>query len=512
MIARVASLIVSTRAPFYGEAVGASSCANMQVAMSTSRIVFGSSCRRVPFVLLGIVLSAGCAAPWFHRQPTETPAAAADSADASLDPDATTEDEAATDTAEDASPVSDILDDYEADLAKLPPDARQRIWEAVRVLSQVRHVDTTRQADTARKEKSRSADSVSNPSRDFGRSSLDTRTTPSRRSNPRRKKTFSAKRRPSEPTAPRAPSRGATESSGEEASDSLSGSRAPALASTDSRRANDADHARETAPASTSEAERESSGAEADLDWHTSLQRSIAALRRELDDEETAKQLSDAELARREVILRMLQVAAGDEENALQEFRYVQGREAAFWRAELFALHLATEANRTPVVSQRAARMLEHLRKANSELAAVSTLDLRNAAFCKNVFGYADVEKFRPYRFEPDQEVLLYVEIENFAFERISAPTERGVGEGERFETEFRGTYHILDGERRRVAQQELPRAKQVSRNLLRDYFVAYRIYMPRNIAPGRYTLELTLEDVKGDKFGQTFLDFEIAR
>ncbi len=156
--------------------------------------------------------------------------------------------------------------------------------------------------------------------------------------------------------------------------------------------------------------------------------------------------------------------------------------------------------------------MLEHLRKANAELAAVSTLDLRNAAFCKNVFGYADVEKFRPYRFEPDQEVLLYVEIENFAFERISAPSERGVGEGERFETEFRGTYHILDGERRRVAQQELPRAKQVSRNLLRDYFVAYRIYMPRNIAPGRYTLELTLEDVKGEKFGQTFLDFEIAR
>ena len=509
MIARVASLIVSTRAPFYGEAVGASSCANMQVAMSTSRIVFGSSCRRVPFVLLGLLLSAGCAAPWFHRQPTETPAAAADSEDASLDPNATTENEAATDAAEDASPVSDILDDYEADLAKLPPDARQRIWEAVRVLSQVRHVDVTGKADTARKEKSRSADSVSNPSRDFGRSSPDTRTTPSRRSNPRRKKTFSAKRRPSEPTAPRAPSRQATESSAEESSDSLSGSRAPALASTDSRHANDA---RETALASATEAERESSRAEADLDWHTSLQRSIAALRRELDDEETTKQLSDAELARREVILRMLQVAAGDEENALQEFRYVQGREAAFWRAELFALHLATEANRTPVVSQRAARMLEHLRKANSELAAVSTLDLRNAAFCKNVFGYADVEKFRPYRFEPDQEVLLYVEIENFAFERISAPSERGAGEGERFETEFRGTYHILDGERRRVAQQELPRAKQVSRNLLRDYFVAYRIYMPRNIAPGRYTLELTLEDVKGEKFGQTFLDFEIAR
>ncbi len=484
----------------------------MQVAMSTIRIVFGSSCRRAPFVLLGLLLSTGCAAPWFHRQPTETPAAATDSADVSLDPDATTENEAATDAAEDASPVSDILDDYEADLAKLPPDARQRIWEAVRVLSQVRHVDVSGKADTARKEKSRTEDSVNNPSRDSGRSSPDTRTTPSRRSHPRRKKTFSAKRRPTEPTATRAPLQGTTESSAEESHDSLSGSRAPMLASTDSRRTGGADDTRETALASSSESEREASRAEADLDWHTSLQRSIAALRRELDDEETAKQFSDAELARREVILRMLQVAAGDEENALQEFRYVQGREAAFWRAELFALHLATEANRTPVVSQRAARMLEHLRKANAELAAVSTLDLRNAAFCKNVFGYADVEKFRPYRFEPDQEVLLYVEIENFAFERISAPSERGVGEGERFETEFRGTYHILDGERRRVAQQELPRAKQVSRNLLRDYFVAYRIYMPRNIAPGRYTLELTLEDVKGEKFGQTFLDFEIAR
>ncbi len=250
------------------------------------------------------------------------------------------------------------------------------------------------------------------------------------------------------------------------------------------------------------------------VDWHASLQRAIGDLQRELAEAPQEHQLAESELARREILLRMLQVAAGDTDGAMSKFEHITGREAEFWRNELFGLHLGVQENRTPVVSQRAARMLEHLRKATSELAAVSTLDLRNAAFCKNVHGYADVESFRPYRFEADQEVLLYVEIENFAAEPISVASERGASEGagNRFETEFRGTYQILDGERRRVADQKLPLDKQQCRNHRRDYYIAYRIYMPRNIAPGPYTLELTLEDVKGQKFGQAFLDFEITR
>ncbi len=400
--------------------------------------------------------------------------------------------------------LSEILADYRKDVEKLPPAERRRVMQAMMAIA----------AAAASEKKPDSTNAL--------RASDDTASAPPS-SAASTKTTTATENKPTEPRAssPPASSRSAvhpTRQPAQAASISQAdSSRPPQLARGDREQT----RAIPSNPPASSPVQN-SSGDEtnvqaktaSDVDWLTSVERAITDLQKQLNTPKDEQELSTTELGRREVLLKMLQVVAGDAESAFEKFQYVDGREAAFWRAELFGLHLGVQENRTPVVSQRAARMLEHLRKATWELAAVSTLDLRNAAFCRSVLGYADVEKFRPYRFKPDEEVLLYVEIENFAAERIAVAGERGVGSGEgvRYETEFQGSYQILDGERRRVAEQQLPRDRQQCRNHRRDYYVAYRIYMPRNIAPGRYTLELTLEDVKGQKFGQAFLDFEITR
>jgi hypothetical protein len=55
-----------------------------------------------------------------------------------------------------------------------------------------------------------------------------------------------------------------------------------------------------------------------------------------------------------------------------------------------------------------------------------------------------------------------------------------------------------------------LPRDKQLCNNRRHDYFIAYRVYLPKQIPTGSYTLQLTVEDVKGKKSNQASIDFRI--
>jgi len=63
---------------------------------------------------------------------------------------------------------------------------------------------------------------------------------------------------------------------------------------------------------------------------------------------------------------------------------------------------------------------------------------------------------------------------------------------------------------------RQLQPDKEICRNYRRDYFLAYRIYMPDNIAPGHYRLELAVEDMKakgkyqGRKLGEGMIEFTI--
>jgi hypothetical protein len=207
------------------------------------------------------------------------------------------------------------------------------------------------------------------------------------------------------------------------------------------------------------------------------------------------------ERARKEAYLRLLYLAARRPADAARGVEEFSPAEQEFWKHQLHGLGVFLDDEGAPVTDRRARLALRELQQGMHHLAAASGLDVRNLAFCPQVFSYGNYVEFTPAEFRPGQEVLLYAEIDNFTVE----PQPNG------YETELQGSYQIFDAGGRRVAEHTFPPEKESCRNRRRDYFIPFRMYLPKRIDPGPYTLQLTIEDLKGKKFGQSTLRFAIS-
>ncbi|MCY2981018.1 MAG: hypothetical protein NTU79_20335 [Planctomycetota bacterium] len=203
-----------------------------------------------------------------------------------------------------------------------------------------------------------------------------------------------------------------------------------------------------------------------------------------------------------EIKLRMLYVIQRRLDDALRPIEHLSDNENAFIAHEMQALFEATNPDAMPVRSRHWSLVMNNQREATNYLAAASNLEIKSLAFCTEVERYGVVTKFPKSQFQADQEVLLYCEIENVTAEKI----RNG------YETQLQGSYEIIDGQGRKVADQLLPMEPELCQNHRRDYFIVYKIYMPQQIASGSYQLRLTIEDMKAHKWGQSQLDFQIKK
>ena len=174
-----------------------------------------------------------------------------------------------------------------------------------------------------------------------------------------------------------------------------------------------------------------------------------------------------------------------------------------------------------PKFRQRVESAAEHFSRGIYALSSLGPLRLLNVSLCTKVNGYGDFVECDAYALVPGKPVILYVEVENFTAERVQAdPAQAGWGRSSsrrtsssnspRYVTELHGRYEILDVNQRTVVSRTLPVGGDECRNQRRDFYISYVLYMPENIAPGTYTLELTIEDKKGGKFGNAVVDFRI--
>ena len=134
--------------------------------------------------------------------------------------------------------------------------------------------------------------------------------------------------------------------------------------------------------------------------------------------------------------------------------------------------------------------------------------------------GYGDYDEISPHTFRPGDQALLYVEIGNFTAELVSADApERTSTTSKRrnsapqipmYETDLSGRYDILDQHQRVVISRTLPIIVDNCRQQRRDFFIPYDFSVPRDLAPGYYTVELTIKDRKGDKFGSGSIDMKV--
>lgn len=203
-----------------------------------------------------------------------------------------------------------------------------------------------------------------------------------------------------------------------------------------------------------------------------------------------------------EITLRLLYVAQRRLEDALRPIDGLEEHEQEYVRHQMQALYEASNPDANPTRGRHWGTVMVSQREATSHLAAASNLEVRAVSFCTQVDGYGMVQKFARYQFTPDQDVLLYCEVDNVAAQQLKTG----------YETQLQGSYEIRDAQGRRVAEQILPMEPEICQNHRRDYFMVYRIYMPQQIPPGSYQLKLTIEDMKGKKFGHSTADFEIRK
>lgn len=238
-----------------------------------------------------------------------------------------------------------------------------------------------------------------------------------------------------------------------------------------------------------------------ELQWQEHLELAM----KQLPDGVSATDASSTttnEQRRQAVIKRLLALALGDREKMTSSVEGLPPHEQEYLKYQLNAILDAIDLSGNPVSSRRWSLVMLNQRKAHEQLATLSNLEVSSLAFCTSVESFGVSERFPKYQFTPDQEVLLYCEVDNFVSERSK--------DGKGFETQLQGSYEIVDSGGKRVADQSLPMDTHICRNLRRDYFIAYRVYMPQNISPGSYSLRLTIEDIKGRKFGQSEVAFQI--
>lgn len=233
--------------------------------------------------------------------------------------------------------------------------------------------------------------------------------------------------------------------------------------------------------------------------WKSNLSEAIEQLKQQLSQ---SPQLEANVRLQQEATLRLLQLANGNVDDAMEPIQQLDDDEKQFFRKEFLALHEAIQPEGIPIKSRRWGTVLASHRTAADHLASISNLEIKSTAFCTEVEGYGVINKFSKYQFKPDEELLLYCELDNVKADEVK----------EGFETKLQGSYQIIDRNGVRVADQALPIMTDTCKNRRRDYFIAYRIYMPTPIAPGSYQLHLSIEDMKANKFGQSTIDFQITK
>lgn len=229
--------------------------------------------------------------------------------------------------------------------------------------------------------------------------------------------------------------------------------------------------------------------------WRQQLAGAIDSLERQLPTHPSTS-ADTAQYAR----LRMLNVVAGRTLDGLRLVPAATPATQEFWLQELSGLATCLDVEHIPDDAVRSAEAKAMLVAATAKLGEPASLVVRNLAFCTAVQSFGRVKRFEKNEFAANQEALLYAEIDNF----VCVPTPKG------YHTSLKSRYLILDAVGKCVAQQDFPPTEEDCQNVRRDFFIGYHLRMPKTIQPGKYVLQLAIEDLDSHKVGQASIEFLI--
>lgn len=200
------------------------------------------------------------------------------------------------------------------------------------------------------------------------------------------------------------------------------------------------------------------------------------------------------------VRLRLMQLAAGDKDQALDVIPGLTPTEQSYWSNQMFAIATLLEHDSMPDDQQRAALASQQLAEAQSRLGELANLAANSLTFCDKVYGFGDYDKRKTNSFKAGESVTLYTEIENFR----SESTEKG------YHTSLATSYEVLDQSGNRVEGGEFANVDDYCARKRSDFYIEYTIELPDRIYASKYELRLLIRDRLSGKIGKSTLELEI--
>lgn len=134
------------------------------------------------------------------------------------------------------------------------------------------------------------------------------------------------------------------------------------------------------------------------------------------------------------------------------------------------------------------AHLMAQLESALTTLRPRSALVIDKMCYCRDIDRYGVFEELpEQHPFGPGELVEVYVAVRNYST----------VQHGDQFEIHLSSSLEIKDGDKpaqpdkKPVVREHLDR----SRSPRHDHFFSYRFYVPENLPPGRYALQLKIAD-----------------
>jgi hypothetical protein len=119
------------------------------------------------------------------------------------------------------------------------------------------------------------------------------------------------------------------------------------------------------------------------------------------------------------------------------------------------------------------------------------------------VDGFGNYEAFEPPVRKAGQPMILYCEVDGLRFEQTAAG----------FRTRLAAQIEIVpEGGGAPVLLKTLATAEETCRKRRRDYFIAYKLVLPKPLTPGDYKIRLTEKDLTSDRTTTREVTFFVAK
>jgi hypothetical protein len=230
--------------------------------------------------------------------------------------------------------------------------------------------------------------------------------------------------------------------------------------------------------------------------WRDELAAAITQLQRT-----APAQAASAEDLHAHMRLRALQLLAGQHERAYAPIPGATPAQQDYWSKQLFAMAAYLDSQPQLDEKLRARAALAPLDDARAKLSELAALEIRHLAFAKSVDGFGAYQPRDAGLFHPGELLTLYAEIENFR----STSTASG------FHTTLGASYRLLDAAGTRIDGNQFGDVTDDCRVRRRDFHMQYGIPLPKQLSPGRYTLELTVTDHAAASTATTTLPLDVA-